>query len=403
MLNKDDAERLKKDVTKAYAVVACQRICGDKDPNFININKIEDNGTRAKKTIRLMQEAGYIGRTKIDKQNYISRKYYEILHFDEKSPAFANKGDFKVDWKDLYKNLFYNYWYQYRLKAINKNAFTHNGYIDIKSLPSATAIDFFWNSDDYDVIKNNHDVLVYPKIFLEQRRINTLRCLVERQFHNKFSRELEKRVGLPENSLETLCTIDINMRNPFFTPFDFNQQNFTGKYGFIDEIDYQIKHLQALRSRTLKFVDLAKKTGGFDKLIRQYRKDLIKSLFEDAALVAFKGETDSDGDIIGEDGYDGYDILGAQYILRNSDVFDYDTMFGSNEEVCHINQFSIENQSPHDPFEPSDQVKALIDSEDLPKSVKAGHTCSAVCGSTNVNEEKATCLAKMITERFQNI
>jgi hypothetical protein len=77
-------------------------------------------------------------------------------------------------------------------------------------------------------------------------------------------------------------------------------------------------------------------------------------------------------------------------------------MFGTNEEVCYVDNRSVEKESPHATFKPSDQVKALIDTEALPKSVAEPVTPAATSADpTNSNEEKAACLAKMITERFQ--
>jgi hypothetical protein len=289
----DDTERLEKDVLHCFAKVAQRRLDGEKHADFLSDYEIKHNGTSRKKTVRLLRQHGYMGTfvTTTDRSyGYSSKtKRWEILKFDSESEALTSKGSFKTSWQDLYEELFGQHYY-------DKSSIQTVGYISNEGLSDTARLDVFWHPDDYDrhTDERGH-ISFYPKAFLRQRNISALRAFVEHRFNEGFSGELEKRAGMPNDSLYAEKEIITTIRNFAYTPFHFNDDSFHGSKGFLAELDHQITYFKALRNRVQRFADLATKTGGFDELIRQYRKALIDELFEEAPLRAFQ-EVDEDKD-----------------------------------------------------------------------------------------------------------
>lgn len=382
---KEDEKRLQNDLLKIYKIIACNRIQNKKDPDFLTASEIEYNGTSRKKTMRLLKTNGYLGRTiqKKDTSSYSyhpEETYWQILKFDEDSKKYAEKGHFNQQWDELYNVI--------SLSSLID--FNGAGYELVESLTAQTAIDVYWDPDYYQKITDKDgNVKVYSKNLLEKRRKSVLRSIVEHYFNTGFNNVLEKRVGLPEGSLPENLTLDISLRNFAFTPMHFNKKDFHGEKGFLKELDHHIAYLKALRSRTMKFVDLAEKEGGFNVLIRNYRKALIKDLLEEAPLRSCDEEKDNE-----------YLKKASQFILKNADVFDYDILYASDESVKYIKQNNYYNE-----VESSSPYTDLVYDEGQLNLIKAeGVTAdSTVETSFSSMEEKSQCLAKMITMIYPNI
>lgn len=386
MSKKDDAERLERDVLRAFAQVARRRLSGKEHPDYISDNELNSNGTHRKKTVRLMRENGYLGSSITIKGpnrwgGTTSTRRTQVLKFDTESKALASKGVFKRTWQQLYQELYH---------FIYKNSFDLVGYIEVDKLPHVAVIDVYWHPEEYDRLEYKKSAYFYPKEWLRERMVNTLRCIVERKFNEGFAGELEKRAGLPKDSLPTKYTIDTSIRNFAYTPFHFNEDGFNGAEGFLAELDHQVAYMKALRKRVQAFANLAAATGGFDELVRQYRKALITELIEDSPLKAFQ-------EVEEHDFYNNnYEVYGAKYLLAHSDLFDYDTMYASGEETAYINRNNVSMSSPyinHDLM--PEQERKLIDAEATVEPSKVP--------SSSDQEEKTACLAKMTTEILASI
>jgi hypothetical protein len=335
-MNEEDTNRFQE--ANCYAAIARNYLLGVDNPEEVKDSQICANGTSRKKDLRLLSEQGYLIRSLTRKPPQIygysygaSEKRHIIRNFEKDSQAFASRHQFSVNWVDLFNE---SAWCNI---DENGDRIETIGYIDIQHLSTSSVLDVYWNKDDFDFIKRPKDksYVVYPKALLQQRMIGVLRCLVESQFGTTFSRELEKRAGLPVNALPDDERLIFQLRNYSFTPYHFNDESFNSSTGFLQEIDDHIAYLKALRSRAQKLNHAASEAGGFKALIKQYRKYLIKDLLEEAPVTAFKKFSEEYA-YTDEERVLRIQILGAKYILEHAGFFEYDTLFGSDEEVAYI-------------------------------------------------------------------
>lgn len=383
MTAKTDTERLQQDVLRAYKHVALQRIRGEKDPDYVDLSTIEPNGTKRKKTIRLLNQYKYLGLQKTDtsKSYYRTRTYkkHQILHFEEESKDLASREVYRTTWKQLYEKVTTPY--------LSRSDHMENvGYEDINRLSPSAVLDYYWHPEDYDVQERDSSIDIYPKEHLTQRCISILRCLVEYEYNERYVRVLEKRAGLPEGSLPKESKITYTVRNFAHTPRDFNEHAYHGEGGYLPELDHHIAYLKALRSRLCKCVQAARDAGGYDILARQYRQAAMKDLLEDAPLRMNTGERDSAGDYIRDSGTI---PLGARYILKHADLFDYETLYADGEEALYIHDGFIQDE-PYKPHVPEEGQLSLIKAEAETTTLDPDR------------KRKAACILKMISEVSPN-
>lgn len=357
----DDAQRLQEDVLNCFGQIAISLLKKRSDPYYLGEDVIKNNGTSRKKTLRLLKENGYLGSSKIEKRTSYGwdRKLYQIKKFDEESKALAEKGTYAVHYKDLY-NILISYIDLVQDDIDGSLFFSTAGYILIDHLTPKAALHVYWYPDEYLFTTNhNGDTCVYPKDMLEQRRINTARCIVEYWFNVYFHSELEKRGELPADSLCKEKYIGITIRNFAHTPHHFNEKDIHGAGGFMEELDHHINYLKALRSRIQHYSDIAASVGGFDALIRVYRKKLIDQLISDSPLNAYR-EIEKDTSTIFHDNKSIWEVGGAKFLLTHMDIFDYDIMYGSDESVPYVINRCMQEDAAYSDFTPNEAQVALI-------------------------------------------
>ena len=346
----EDKDRLEKSILHVFAKVAEKYTNKKENPEYLDIDNIERNGVKRPKTIRLLQENGYLSEAiikKVEKQycSSYNTTNYKVLKFKEECEKYASKDHFIYKWEDIYND-------ELSYSCLADNSFEIAGYLRICKLPDKTQIDLYIHPDDYDFYPIDDPEYIYPKNLLEKRKIAVMRCFVERVFNESFFKNIDKMMGRPFNSGP--CTyneehISISIRNFLHTPFHFNKESFNGNNGFLKELDYYIQYLNTIKNHVQNIVNHANNNGGFEKVIREYRKWIINDLIENAPLRVFEHNKDDSNtnksiELIDTEDLEEFLQLGSNYLLKYAmDIFNYDTLYADDERVLYINTNAVDN------------------------------------------------------------
>lgn len=334
---KEDQERLAELRLKVFGKVAKNLLNGAEDPYWLSNDTIEKHAGRIDKALRVLREGGYIGRTHTEegKTHYGSRiftHYQEITKFDEESAQYGYpdaKDTFYRDLSSLYGDAY---------ESVPEYA----GFKAVQTLPSDSAIHIWHNRGEYRLIP---EAGVYPLVYERIRNINVLRCIVERRlaltYKERFQNKMSLNGQLPEKHERR-----IDHRNIGYSPSLLSD---AGLLDYENEYLHWERYFKALRQNLIAFRDSISSKGGPAEVIKQMRLECMTEQLHEAPLIATRK--------------DNPDRPTAKFLLQNTELFDYDTIYGKDATVTHIevsdHRWSRVAEGISEPFVPEAEDAAI--------------------------------------------
>lgn len=389
-MNKEDKERLEELKLKVWQWQAVALLQGKKNGSQIAASHIESHKGRRLKAVRLLTDNGYIQFAKScttktawgsDHQDTL----YNILHFEDESPAAGVKPEFSKTWQEVLHEV-----YAYSSNEDNDDPFNQIGYEFVANLSPEAAIYIWWHKDEYDFERNPEDgrgKVCYPKVLQDTRVKAMLRSIVERNLSKTYHNRLETVMGLPKNSLpcikgtgksdedgnpleelgyEVEERTHLAYRNCGYTPAIFDQQH---SIGMLEEYEYRVKYFAVIADAIRKFDEKVKATGGYEPIIKQMRIDIIQEFIDASPInmnLKCKDDEAFDSDL---------EVKGAstRFMLKHGNFFDYDTLYGTDASVTHINESDLVERDFVSEFKP-DKDDSKIVSQFREEMLDAIHT-----------------------------
>lgn len=345
MAKADDKARTHELMLRVWAEVARNKLLNEELPDAIPVTTIEGHRGRQGKAIRLLDDiVSYAGERNTSKYSTYSHKvrYYRVHKFDLSEEYAEQTTDYPKTW-DHYHHFMYIYSHRDDMALL--------GYKDIKDLNDASTLYVYWHQDEYDIIKEEDHINVYPKALLETRLKALLRAIVEEHVHTDYTRKLERYLDLPENSLKEETSTLVSIRNYTAEAGDFTRERYEGSKGYLEELKHYRDYYQAQLNDLERFVAIVHNKGGYAKIVEEMRKDSIQQILHLAPLhiTATKKE---------DEGY--HSEMKAhlinKYLLAHADYFDYDILYGEDTSIGYIHHDKID-------FEPPEDELKLIDAD----------------------------------------
>lgn len=338
-MNKNEEIRTEQLLLRIYSHVAGSLLRGKtKDAYHISTTMIETNKGRRNKALRLLEPyIKYIG-TKTNKTIYGSTSseiIYDIQMFATESQRLAVKPEFMTTWENFHSLIYEHH------KAHNQDTFDLIGYKTFSQIKIEGILYIYWHQDEYSIIESNEDFYAYPKEHTYTRIQNILRAIVEQEYQDGFITKIECYLGLKPESLKREQTFNIKVRNFCSLAGDFSSEQYFGKNGFRDEYSHYKNYFEALLINLKRLDELIQSKGGQEAITREIRKNTIKELIEEAPL---RINREVDESILWFDEKEEkrmYQKYASVFILRNSNLFDYNILFGLDESIQYIIDNSV--------------------------------------------------------------
>lgn len=340
-MNQEDTNRLNELKTKIFGFAARRLIRGDKKPFEIEAREIEQHRGRREKAVRLLKCDGCLEflRTKKDPNSYRDSEtpVYSILKFDTDSQQYAVVPTFTEKWYQFYQDIFLN-----RYNIHNQDEYDVVGYRTTSDLKHGEAISTWWNKDLYDIVTvrdaNNNDksTHVYPKALRVIRIRAMLRAIIEHSVQVNYHDQLAEALGYPKGSLKEEESFTISYRN-----VAHNIQLLTKPVmeEFVKEYQYRIEFFKSLAGSLQAFMDKVDQSGGYEVTVRKFRKDRMEALLVESPLLINAKYKEEYGDA----GMNRWiNSCCARFLLRHSDEFNYDILYGSDESVSYLKSDTVE-------------------------------------------------------------
>jgi len=330
------ADRLLELKLRIWGTVAVNLLNKEENPYVIPASKIESHGGRIGKAIKDL--GGLVSPTRPD-------RHYRVHDLETQSADLAVAPEFITTWQVHHDAVFATY------GITCQDDFDLAGYIDIESLSHKGAIYVYWHQDEYDFATKkanrgeSSSIYVYPRALREARIKAMLRAIVESHYQDDYITKLERYLDIPKDSLKRNDEYKIEVRNFSARAADLSHDRFYGTSGFQAEYMHHREYLDALLHNLSKLDALIQSKGGYEHIHREMRKASMVELLEQAPL-----HINYEDDEINETPVDTekYKVYKSKYpstfLLRHSEYFDYDTLYGTDESVTYIDGGSaVEN------------------------------------------------------------
>jgi len=363
MSSNEDKARTDELKTKIFGHVAERLFSGDKNPYTITPQEIESHKGRIDKTLRLLSEYITYAGKKTEKTSWGSTHetvMYKVEHFEEESAAYAKAPEFMSTWDKLHDDI-----YGYGASVSDQESFDLVGYRGVSSLGAAQILYVYWHQDEYDFATTKRKIpYVYPRALARTRTIAMLRAIVEQEHQDGFQTKLERYLGLTNESLKRDDKFKFEVRNFCARAADLTEERYFGKNGFRDEYAHYHDYFEALLLSLKRLDDQIKTKGGQAAVTREMRQATMTELLEESPL-RINWERLSDKHYDADDTDRMLKRYASVFILRHSDLFTYDTIYGADESITYIDDkraVKYEHMRDEHSFEPNAEEILVIES-----------------------------------------
>ena len=363
-----DQERLTQLKGRAWGQVARNLLKGSKDPSVISSRKIESNASRVNKAIRDLGDYVSYSRTK---QEYSqSHKYYRVAGYNEESQEYGVAPTYDASWSAFHKMIFRGYANSNRTGS--QEDFDYIGYMNVDNLCNSAMVYVYWHQDEYDIIKIDDSVYVYPVALKETRIKNMLRAIVEQHYRDDYTNKIERYLDLEPGTLKH--EYDNSSINHFGEHAeDFTVERFFGTNGYRDEYKHGAEYYAALLHKLNKIAALIESKGGYEAITREMRRASMEELLINAPLVIhYEQEENKHFYTVKQKYHNKYMNI---FMLRHSAHFVYDTLYGDDESVTPT------DENRKDTWEPDEKRTKFIEAYRKDIACSQKNTC-AVCQPT---------------------
>jgi len=375
-VNKKDEERLTELKLHVYGEVARKHIEGDKHPTMLLKRAIESHGGRIAKALRLLGDDGVIAysysyskeyneKNKVHKgwgshQEEVpgSEELYEVLTFDTDAPNYEKEPSFAITWKALYGEIM-------RGNVSSLSEYGLSGDRQMHEISDAGRIYVYFHNDEflfdglkYNVRNTKKSPGVYPERHNEARQKAILKCSVERHFQKDFTRKLEEYLGIKRRTYRDDDHISFGYRNFAKHPVTFTKEYFEGSQGFMEEFEHYKQYVLAMQAQLKEFVEIVKAHGGYEAIIEEMRRDSIEKIFRNAPKNVHIKAKKSRGYL--ENDEEIQDKWASQFILQHRPWFNYETLYGDDCSMGHIQYYGAVGEDAFQPFDPELRDVQLI-------------------------------------------
>lgn len=339
MASKQDRERLEESIPVLFGVVARQLLAKDQEPYVVSKFNIESNGTKAKRTMRVLCEAGYI-RYRAPAPGvyeYGTRYRVDETKFKAESPALAAKAvDFSLTklFVDVEGVLHENSWSYRRssnraesLDLCGQRKIGSSRYFGVEhSLNTPEALTVWWNRDDY--VFNGG---------LNWEDCSEPDTVLLRSVHKEYLREVARAIVdvYVKHNLHILLPADMGLTRKG-SPEDnisVRVHNFMHHETFLDDTHFksmehtyeeQLEYAQNMLRAYRAILKLRQEAGGLEPYMTHLRQAAIKRMVEEAPLCVCT--KDEEGSL-----YRPTFKYGemSRYVLQHLSAFDYDYLYGT--------------------------------------------------------------------------
>ncbi len=405
-MTSQDQARVDELKRKVYGRTAQKLLEKHKTPYLFLEKDIEGHKGRVTKALRLLEGAqvivfDYLETEKFQKKANKNRTPYErdskssiyrVLTFDTDAEQYGTEPEFHLTWDELYPLVMKEYQH-----CRTTGDFGLIGDMSPHWTPAIYVWfnhdEFLFNGVSFGARDPNQDT-IYPVRHHEARQKAILKAVVERHFQTDFTTKLETYMGFPEDSLKKTDEFDrneehIKFRYRNFTrhPASFDAEHFEGSGGFLEEYAHYAGYVTAMQRSLLGFVEMVKARGGYDAIVEEMRRDSITMILRDAPK-HINNQDDDDAP------YDPnkqpiLDKWAALFILQNPNWFNYETLYGDDASMHHIEFHGVDRGDAFKPFEaPADELKVIQQHK------------GALCPTAKMESVKLEDSLKMISETF---
>jgi hypothetical protein len=370
---KADAERVVQLKRKIWAHQAERLLYGKKDPRIIAASTIEDHRGRQAKAIRLLGE--YINYSHTIGERHYKTTYHEIQNFEAESAELATGPTFIDLWQEFHDKI-------YGHLLSEQNDFDAVGYLEVSDLSPENILYVYWHQDEFDFIKEGECVKVFPSAKRTHRIKCMLRSVIEHEHQLDFASKLETYLGIPHDSLKRDNSFSFTVRNFCAKAADLTEERYFGENGFRDEYKHYRDYFEALLYNLQRLDALVKTKGGQDVITREMRKATIKELLDEAPLRL--DYTPPEKHTYGRDPEQTLSMASV-FIMRHSALFDYDTLYGSDESISYIEGDTAqirEDRTDEHVFSPNEEEVTVIQSAAKERAACSARMISKISPST---------------------
>lgn len=329
----EDLNRTNELKVKIWSQVIKNKYMNKPNPDEISIDDIESNQGRVQKAMRLLgREVKYVGEANRNRYNGDSHtiQMYKVMNLDDSS-SFASKPEFMDVLHGTHNRLF-------PITYQNQTDMDTICYNNLYDLRPECIIYVYWNEKEFDFVRTEYEMRIYPIALLDVRMKHIMRSLVEHYFHTFFHNRMEEYLGLKEGSIKKEDHFDPKIRNFAAHGHRFNMKKYYGKNGFLEEYTHFRDYFQALIDQMKMFQYYVDNAGGQDAVIERYRKDIITTLPKKAPLYAFTTQVKEDSVYSRltpiEDQFKNQ-YLNA-FILKNAQYLNYNLLYSEDKEILYI-------------------------------------------------------------------
>ncbi|MBD3262721.1 MAG: hypothetical protein GF334_13810 [Candidatus Altiarchaeales archaeon] len=339
MPSKQDQERLKKSIQVLFGIIARQLLTKNPEPYVVSESSIESNGTRAKRTTRVLREAGYMRHgVPVSGVHSSYGTYYRVdeQKFKEESPSYVGT-DIDFSYTTMYSDV----------NSVLSNHYAHSTHINAGGqtprhlsncgtrkiggssanrvgLTDKEALTVWWNRDDY-VFDGS----------LDWNDCEKPETVLLRSVYNEYDREMSRAIVdvYVKYNLHILLPADMGLsrRGSQDNIISTLTENFMHHKTFLDDTHFksmeetyeeQLKYAQSMLRAYQAIRELREKAGGLEPYTAHLRRAAIKRIVEEAPLhMCSKDEESHFHDTFK------YGVM-SRYVLQHMEAFDYDFLYG---------------------------------------------------------------------------
>jgi hypothetical protein len=390
-LKPEDLERLLQLKRRIFGTVAKKLLKDPEAPHVVTDHLIESNAGRIQKAVRDL--SNYVSRIKgttggAGRYSSDNQATYRVYGFKEESAELGVAPKFFSTWQDLHDELFcqvsYDNNYRSRADIDSQEEYDRIGYREVSALRNSEAIYVYWHQNEYRIFHVEETssrysasapekrVYIYPLALEETRIKSILRAIVEAHYQDDYTTKLGRYLDIPVDLLKDDDSDFFHTRNFSARAADLTQARFFGTRGYQEEYRHCVAFFDAKLRALAKMDAVVQSRGGYENVAREMRKASMEELLLNAPLVVNYDASHDDTVDESDSAYSAQALQKKKYkdkylntlLLRNSQYFVYDTLFGEDESVQYFEsgRASAKNRIPNGKdWEPNEKDVAFIE------------------------------------------
>lgn len=349
-----DAQRREQALSRVFGKVARNRLQGAKNADYVEPRSIEGDGTRMKRTKRVLEEVNAIREAKIKNVPDWQSHVWEVLTFDGMSPIYGKPNTFAASkvYLDvqailtnsivLDRNRYCYARYGETENLTNVRTLEEAGSKNIEDLSNAEAIHIWWHRNDYVFDgnkpwkKGTEYTTVMQKTLKEKANILIGRSIVDAYIKFEMREILAEEVGA--KALLNAVRVGFDVPNISHYITFLHPEHIKKTKELYDLLVTCAQNMQrVVESLTKRIED----EGGHSEYLTYMRRKAVKRVLEDAPLHVVKERTDLSFRSFVTNSYEpDFDFQrAAEYVLAHIEDFDFDKLYPKDfEEFLFIEQ-----------------------------------------------------------------